>query len=141
MTPLLLFVALSAAQAATAPVPAETRCDYLVHGTAGIERRSTPELHILQQTARDRPFTPQLPPGASIECGRTDIVPAQNDWKVLAAGYPLFIVEVTEGNPRVAVLEISNGRVGYSFVSGRMTEAEAPRIQERLNAFQPHFER
>jgi hypothetical protein len=141
MIPALFLAALLAAQPSPVAEPTETRCDYMVQGPSGVERRSSPELHILQQTSGAGPFALGLPATASIQCGRTDIVPAANDWKVLAAGYPLAIVDVSGSELRTAVLEISDGQVRYRFLAGRMTEEEALRIQARLDAFQLHFQR
>ena len=141
--PLLLLAALAAAQPASAVVdtePTETRCDYITR-EGGRGDPPAPGLHVLAQTRGEGPFAAAVPDGAAIRCGRSDIVPAANDWKVIAAGHPFYIVEVTNApEPRMAVLEISQGQVRYRFISGRLTEAEEPRIQARLNAFQLHFQ-
>lgn len=138
---LLLLAALAAAQPAPIEMetePTETRCDYLTGGRAV----SAPDLHVLEQTRGAGGFTTTVPAGAAIRCGRSVMVPSENDWKVLAAGHVLVIVEVSDApEQRTAVLEIDEGRVRFRFLRGRMTEHEAARINARMNAFQPHFER
>jgi hypothetical protein len=139
-----LYLAALAAQPAQAVVdsePTETGCDYIDRsgqpGTA-----PTPGLHVLADTRGDAPYAPAVPEGAAIRCGRSDIVPAANDWKVVAAGYPFYIVDAADGpEPRVAVLVISQGQMRFRFIRGRLTSEEEPRIQARLNAFQLHFQR
>lgn len=136
---MLIAILLSATQApAAAAEPVETRCDHIA-GDGRIER--SPELHVLRETAGAGPYAPPIPAGAAIRCGRSDIVPAADDWKVIAAGHPLYIVEATQNpEPRAAVLEIVGGHIRFRFLAGRLAEAEAPRIQARLDAFQLHFQ-
>jgi hypothetical protein len=123
---------------AAAAEPVETRCDHIA-SDGRVER--APELHVLRQTAGAGPYAPPIPPGAAIRCGRSDIVPAANDWKVIAAGHALYIVEARQGtDSRIAALEIVGGHIRFRFLAGRLTEAEAPRIQARLDAFQLHFQ-
>jgi hypothetical protein len=126
--------------APSVPAPAETRCGALgPHGSSpGVT--VMPDLHVLAQTAAAGAFSPGLAPGSAIECGRSDFVPAENDWKVLAAGYPLFIVDANPGADRIGVLEISDGQVRYRAIHGQFTPDEATRVQARLNAFQLHFQ-
>jgi hypothetical protein len=121
--------------------PTETDCDYITRSG----QRSTvpaPGLHVLADTRGDAPYAPPIPEGTAVRCRRSDIVPAANDWKVVAAGHPFYIVDAAGGpEPRAAVLEISQGQVRFRFLRGRMTSEEEPRIQARLNAFQLHFQR
>lgn len=141
LLPLAALLAAQVGPAANQTEPTETRCAYLVSRDGRVQTLTEPALHVLRDTARDGAYAPGLPAGAAIQCGRSDIVPAANDWKVIDAGHVLFIVDVSgSDDPRVAALEISNGQLRYRFVSGRMTEAEEPRIMARLNAFQLHFQ-
>jgi hypothetical protein len=138
---LAVFLAAQPAPVAT-PEPRETHCAYMVMRDGRVERSAAPLLHVLQDTARDGAYAPGLPAGAAIQCGRTDIVPAANDWKVIEAGHPFYIVEVSDSpDARMAVLEISQGQVRYRFITGQITEAEVPRMLARLNAFQLHLRR
>lgn len=142
--PLLLLAALAAGQPALPVIdtePTETRCDYITREGRTVEPPA-PGLHVLEETRGAGPFAAAIPEGAAVRCGRSVIVPAASDWKVLAAGHPFYIVEVTNApEARVAVLEISQGQVRYRFITGRLTEAEEPRIMARLDAFQLHFQR
>ncbi|MEA3041903.1 MAG: hypothetical protein QOC65_1392 [Sphingomonadales bacterium] len=97
-----------------------------------------PGLRVIERTAGDAPLAVDLPPGAAIMCPRSSIVPAPNDWKVLEAGYPLYIGEtgVAAARQRIGVLEIASGRYRYRLIVGRLTEAEVPRVQIRLDQFE-----
>ena len=73
----------------------------------------------------------------AIECGRNDIVPAPNDYKVLLAGYVLYIVDRGVGHPnRSGVLEISGGQVRYRLEQGALDDDLAKRVGQRLDAMQ-----
>jgi hypothetical protein len=100
-----------------------------------------PPLHVLADTKGDAPYAPPIPAGAAVMCGRSTMVPAERDWKLLAAGHPLAIVDSTPGSNRLAWLEISGGQVRYRFSVGQLTPAEAAATQPRLEAFQKHFQR
>src|ERR1044072_6594397 len=109
---------MSRAQSGATAAAAETRCNYMVSGGGRVYRLDAPEIRVLRQTAGDAPFAPGIPAGATIRCGRSDIVPAANDWKVLAAGYPLAITEVTEEHDGgIAILEMGNGRGNYRYLT------------------------
>jgi hypothetical protein len=137
MSGLLMVALASMAQPGVPVVDGETRCNYMVSREGRVLRMDQPEIHVVSQTAGEGPFAPGIPAGSAIRCGRSDIVPAANDWKVIAAGYPFVITEVTlEHDARIAILEMVNGQVGYRFLTGRIREGEAPRIQARLEAFQ-----
>jgi hypothetical protein len=84
-------------------------------------------------------FTP--PPGvkvAAIMCGRDNLLPAPNDYKVLAAGYTLTIVDNGTGHvQRMGTLELNDGRFQFRlFDGGHMTADEQTRVQARMNQFQ-----
>jgi len=98
-----------------------------------------PSLHVIEQTAQAGPFVlpADAPPGVSaVECGRRSPIPAENDYKVLKAGFPFYIV-APDG--RVSVLELSNGRLQASTQDGEFTSAEISQIQAYLNKAQEHF--
>lgn len=137
MSGLLMVALASMAQPGAVIVEGETRCNYMVNREGRVLRLDEPEIHVISQTAGEGPFAPGIPAGAAIRCGRADIVPAANDWKVLAAGYPLAITEVTlEHDARIGILEMVDGQVRYRLLTGRWREGEAPRLQLRLVAFQ-----
>lgn len=142
--PPLLLAAFAAAQTAPAVIdtePTEIGCDYITREAQTVEP-PPPGLHVLEQTRGEGPFVAAIPEGAAVRCGRSVIVPAANDWKVLAAGHPFYIVEVTDApEQRAAVLELIDGRVQYRTIRGDLTEDEAQRVEARMNAFQPHFYR
>ncbi|HVW74817.1 MAG TPA: hypothetical protein VHC39_14370, partial [Rhizomicrobium sp.] len=74
-----------------------------------------PGLHVLDQT-RGGKFDPGPAPAGvtvkSIFCARSDIVPAQYDYRVVEAGYPLTIyARDANGKTRIAVLELDGGRL------------------------------
>ncbi|GAB1597180.1 hypothetical protein PAGU2638_28600 [Lysobacter sp. PAGU 2638] len=92
-------------------------------------------LHVAQ-LAGSEPFV--LPAGAPtdvgfIRCERAGLLPLPGDYKVLAAGYPLVIV----AGSRIAVLEVSEGRVNFRTLEGEFTEQEIPLIQAYVNRVQP----
>lgn len=140
MLPVLAALAAALAPPPTVDTePTERECSYI---TREGESVFAPGLQVLAWTRGEGPYTARLPEGAAVRCERSVIVPAANDWKVLAAGHSLYIVEATaDAQPRAAVLELAEGRVRYRFVRGRMTEEEATRIDARVNAFQPHLNR
>src|SRR5262245_12233454 len=54
------------------------------------------DLRVLEQTTKDGGFVlpASAPPGVeAIMCGRSSIVPALGDYKILLAGFPLFIAD------------------------------------------------
>lgn len=105
------------------------------HGEV-IETVDAPELHVLDQSAADGPFTPRLPEGTvSLGCARTSIVPAPHDYEVLILGLPFYIIDSVESR-RVGVLEVSQGQYRYRMLQGQLRDDESIAIQARLNEFQ-----
>ena len=142
MSPLLVFALAIVGQApVTESVTiAESECYAMVQNGDEVVSTRIPGLHVIERTGREGPFSvPELPPGTgAIMCPRSSIVPAPNDWKVLQAGYPLFITE-TRAPPesrRAGVLEMSQGQVRFRFVRGELADGEEARIQARLNQLQ-----
>lgn len=98
-----------------------------------------PSLHVIESTAKAGPFVlpADAPPDVSaVECGRRSPIPAENDYKVLQAGFPFYIV-APDG--RVSVLELSNGRLQASTRDGEFTSAEISQIQAYLNKAKKYF--
>jgi hypothetical protein len=121
-------------------VTAESSCLAIAENSAGETKTvELPSLHVLDQTSKPEVFT--LPADAPsqtrlIMCGRASIVPAPNDYKVLAAGFPLGIATNDEKPSRAGVLEMVKGQVQFRMLDGIMTHAEMKLLQSRLNAFQ-----
>lgn len=135
-----------AALIATAPAAAsqrelrEIRCDMLEQQRGRMITIEAPDLHVLAQTANGRAFAPVIPQGiAAISCGRTSIIPAAWDDRVIHLGLPLFIAEVGSLN-RLGVLEIDNGRYRFRFLQGQARPEEEAQINERIQAFQARFD-
>ena len=64
------------------------------------------------------------------------MVPEANDFKILLAELPLFIVAADD---RIAVLELSNGRLQFRAIKGEFSSEEMPQIREYLIANQEAF--
>jgi hypothetical protein len=70
-----------------------------------------------------------LPPDApanivGIQCKRQSLVPLSTDVKVIAAGYPFFILS----GGRIGTLEIADGRLRFNMIDGEMTDMEMEHI-------------
>lgn len=119
----------------------ELRCDLMETGRGGrMQTIEAPNLHVLDQTASDQAFAPQIPQGVSgILCGRTNVIPAAWDDKVIGLGLPLFIAEM--GSPgRLGVLEIDNGQFRFRFLEGRVQPEEQAMLDQRIREFQARFD-
>ena len=142
MSPLYLFALafLGPAPAAESVTIAESECYAMVQNGDEVVSTRIPGLLVIERTGGEGPFSaPDLPAGTSaIMCPRSSIVPAPNDWKVLEAGYPLFITEnrAPPESRRVGVLEVSQGQVRFRFVRGELADGEEARIQARVNQLQ-----
>jgi hypothetical protein len=93
-----------------------------------------PGLSVLRQTNVGS-FSVDAPPGqkvGAIMCGRADIVPALNDYKVVLAGYPLFL---SGDGDAMVILEIVDGRLQVR-TTGISDPALLERIQSRVNEMQ-----
>jgi hypothetical protein len=104
-----------------------------------------PSLHVLDQTRGGGKFDPGPAPAGvtikSIFCARSDIVPAQYDYRVVEAGYPLTIfARDTSGKTRIAVLELDGGQLRLrSAGEAGFTPDMVSRIQTFLDASIPLF--
>jgi len=137
---MFLLVA-QAATPALADEPTEVSCSVITLESNGAPK-STPmdTLKVIEQSSRDGAFS--LPRGApkgvqALMCKRSSILPAAHDYKVLQAGYMLYI---TDELGRVAVIGMAEGRVQLDMLDGAMTEAEQSRARERLAEFQSQFQ-
>ena len=74
-------------------------------------------------------------------CERADIVPSPNDYKVLAAGYVLYIKDTGTGHPeRFGKLEMANGQFQFNIIGGEALTMELQeRMIKRLNVLQNAF--
>ncbi|MFN3943553.1 MAG: hypothetical protein ACK4K7_01325 [Allosphingosinicella sp.] len=127
-------------QAAESVTVSEGECYAMVAADEKTVPTRIAGLSVIERTGRPGPFSaPELPPGTgALMCPRSTIIPAPNDWKVLEAGFALYIVERRgePRDPRTGVLEVSSGRVRYRLVSGELAEGEEERLLKRLNQLQ-----
>lgn len=116
----------------------EYGCNVLAKGPSGKVDRILPETKVLEPTQSLSEFSITLPPGyneASVQCSRSDLVPAENDWKVLRAGYPLFITERPTG--KTITIELDNGQFKVEFPQASMPpEDQLKRLQARVDQLQ-----
>ena len=111
-------------------------CHVIARNESGTTMMPLPSLQVLRATAVAGPF--ELPTDApervtSVICSRDSIVPAANDWKVLAAGYP-FRLEAPGG--RGLWLEMVKGQLQVGFSQGALTESEMDQVQAFLDQAQ-----
>ncbi|GAB2801181.1 hypothetical protein [Dyella kyungheensis] len=98
-----------------------------------------PSLHVAT-TSESTPFTlpSDAPSGVTaVGCNRQSIVPKIYDYRVLKAGYPLYITGPA-GRAAVA-LEAREGQVQIRVVRGDLRPDEATQIQESLDQIQSLF--
>ena len=135
------FLLLVAVAPAVAAEPAE-KCSVITLESNGAPKTTPmPALKVMEQTAKDGAFT--LPRGApkevqAVMCKRSSILPAAHDYKVLKAGYTLYL---NDELGRVAVLGIADGRVRLYMLDGAMTEAEQSEINPLLREFDGYFQK
>jgi hypothetical protein len=123
--------------------PQELACGRQLEDGSGQARLVTdPALHILELT-RAEEFSPPAPPlGTTLIaffCLRSDIVPAKNDWKVFQAGGPFLIIADINGERRMLVLEMENGRLRARTPSITLSDADRERLTAFLNEAQQNF--
>lgn len=115
----------------------EIRCDMLEQNRGRLETIEAPGLRVLEQTSSGQQFAPAIPQGiAGISCGRSSVIPAAWDDKVIALGLPLFIAS----GQRLGVLEIDNGQFRYRFIQGQAQAEEQAQIDARIQQFQSRFD-
>ena len=102
-------------------------------------------LHVLDQTKAGAKFDAGAAPAGTriggIFCARSDVVPAANDYKVVAAGYPLTLfARDAAGHTRIAVLETDGGSLRLRSVGeAGFTPDMSQRIRAVLDASIPQF--
>ena len=134
---LVLLAAAPAAHSNTRELR-EIRCDMLEQNRARLVTIEAPNLHVLEQTAGGRHFQPAIPQGVSgISCGRTSVVPAAWDDRVVALGLYLLI---SDPAGRLGALEIDNGRYRFRLMRGEVRPEEQAQIDERLQLYQSRFD-
>lgn len=140
MKPLFAVFLIAAAAPALAEEPTEKSCSVITLESNGAPK-TTPisGLKVIEQTSKDGGFA--LPRGAPREvqavlCKRSSVLPAAHDYKVLLAGFMLYL---SDELGRVAVLGKANGRVQLDMLDGALTEAEQSQANARLADFQAHF--
>lgn len=134
----LVFLVLSAGTNASEALT-EFACAVMAEEAGKIVSHRLTDLHVLQATADSVPFSlPKDAPDAvrAVICGRSSIVPAVTDYKVLAAGYPFNIVS----GGRIGVLEISGGQIRFRMVKGTIEATEIDLMRTRLNELQTAFD-
>lgn len=98
-------------------------------------------VRVLEQTKTNEVFSYNRENTRAILCRRTDIIPLVDDFKVLAGGYPLYLVHAKEGSSRIGVLEMSEGRYRFRIIKGELTSDEKQRLPLRLDEMQERARR
>ena len=142
----ILAAALGAASFALIAAPAlaarsttlqEERCDVQERVGSRVQTVDMPDLHVLEGTAREGRFAPDLPRGAgAIVCLRTSVMPAAHDDEAVATGLPLFLVEYGGRQRRTGVLEIQGGIYRFRLTEGRLAAEEQAAVATQLAEFQ-----
>jgi hypothetical protein len=119
------------------------RCAFVVatNETPPRYRALTNLIKVIEQTEQGKRFALEEPADARIHaiiCGRMDIVPAANDYKVASAGYKLVILDMGQGHEeRTGELTFENGRFAFALRDGEpLTEELTHRVNARLDRFQ-----
>lgn len=137
---------LIASTALFSPSPAaesQTETCGVIAGPPGGETKFQPVagLSVLRQTEGVGSFAVTAPEGqkvAAIMCSRSDIVPAPHDYKVLLAGYPLYLK--SEDGTLTIVLEISGGQLRVRALAPIGSQEMMEKIQAALNAMQTEMD-
>jgi hypothetical protein len=125
------------AAAVFADEPTEISCSVIAREPNGAPSTTKmDDLKVMEQTARDGPFS--LPRGApkavqAVLCKRSTVIPATHDYKVLQAGFTLYL---TDGLARMAAIGIVEGRVRLDMLDGALTESEQAQLPAVLRAQQ-----
>jgi hypothetical protein len=133
---------LAVAATAVADEPTEMSCSVISRESNGA-LKTTPldSLKVIEQTSKDGAFAlPRGVPGnvQAVICKRSSVMPAAYDYKVLRAGYTLYMTDDLE---RVAALGLVDGKVQFNMIDGAMTEAEQSQAAVRLRELQARVER
>ncbi len=96
--------------------------------------------HVISITETAEKYPALAEPGFKAEalaCTRQDIVPSPNDYKVLAAGLSLNILDKGAGHPeRSGTLELVDGKARFNVKGAPLTDDLPVRVNARLEAFQ-----
>jgi hypothetical protein len=138
----LLLAALAASATLQSQQLSEADCGYVETSRGpGAPFVGMSNLHVLAQTAMPGAFSADIPAGASIVCQRSSIVPAENDWKVPAAGYSLYLANGDGPDERIGVLELASGSYRYRLIRGTWTVDEQNGTEARVQTFLGHARR
>lgn len=134
---IFVFTALMATSPAWADGLVETGCTVLATGPDGKIDAVLDGMRVLEPTRTSPAFSITLPKGyrvASVRCDRSDLIPAENDWKVVRAGYPLFIHDTQFD--RMIVIELDKGQFKLETIRGMPTQDQFNVLQKRMDQFQ-----
>jgi hypothetical protein len=123
---------------------AEEKCIAMASGSDKKVHLVLENFSVLEITKTHKNFSIPVPAdysGTAIQCGRLDIVPAENDWKVLQGGYPLYIShDQTETLHRRGVLTLKSGRLRFEIIDGPGLDAgQIERMGMRLDQMQKSY--
>ncbi len=98
-----------------------------------------PSLHVLAIGDADFVLPDYTPESVSLViCIRSEgVIPEQNDYKVVLAGYTFGII-TTDGN-RMVVFDTVDGQLRYQMLLGELTEDEIALMQRFLKNSRPFF--
>lgn len=115
----------------------ESACDIAVQDSEGtVSYMMSKDLEVLNSTAINTHFRINEPDDLkvlAIKCYRTDIVPTENDYKVVEAGYRLYIavaVEDEESADRISAIDKTDGKFHVRMAAGEMTKSEKKRADK-----------
>lgn len=150
---LLAVASAASALPAHAPTPpsrptddwavAAERCGVLAKVDGDYETRVLPGFSVIESTAGAREFAlpADTPPNVvAVQCGRDSVVPRNNDYKVLGAGYP-FIIIVEQGDRMLTMefthekkLHVNVTRGAVSADEQAQIDAAVARAQKKIDA-------
>jgi len=114
----------------------ESACAVIAPDASGkMQSTKLDSLRVLEATAGQLSFSLPVDAPQSVKavmCGRSTLVPAAHDYKVLLAGFPFNIVNES----RIAALELSGGQVRLRMVQGTLTPDEQIAVQKRIDELQ-----
>jgi hypothetical protein len=118
----------------------ETTCGLALTDAEGVTAFNTVQgLSVISLTAQPGPFHLTQAEGekiTAVQCLRSELVPAENDDKVVLAGYPLFIsTERDDRSTTTIVLEVAKGLFQVREVKGKLKPDEITQIGAKLDVF------
>ena len=139
----VLLLAASTAMSALAGIaaadePSGETCSVITLEANGAPKTTPVDgFKVMEQTKKDGAFSlpRRAPQGVqAVICKRPTVVPAENDYKVLQAGFTLYL---TDDLARMAALGLVDGRVQLDLLDGALTAAERALADERLREYPP----